>query len=154
YSGAFTHMIATLSSGPSPAAASTFASRFARSSNSPYVRRRAPQTIAVRSGASSATVRHARANEWSVTPGEASRELHPRNHPGEVEEAGAVAGRVEDVRAVFVAAGLDRVHAVAEADRHMPIGRDVAEVLRLMAEVEEQRARSVQCLVDAHRRAV
>src|SRR5437879_10718487 len=67
YSGVFTHMIATLSSGSRPAPRSTCARRSARSSNCANVRCRSLQTSATRSGASAATVSQARANEWSVT---------------------------------------------------------------------------------------
>src|SRR6476646_1008787 len=60
-------MIETLSSTPTPASRSTHARRSARASSSANVSRRSPQTMATRSGRSSATVRHARAKDRSVT---------------------------------------------------------------------------------------
>src|SRR3954468_6179951 len=150
-------MIATLSSGPTPASRRTAPSRFARSSRSANVTRCSPHTTARRSGRSAATVCHARAKDRSVTPSRVISPLesdfrsgHPRDHARVVE---AVLG-VEDADAVDVAAGFDRL-AVTEADRHVRARRLAAETgLRLTGEVEEQRARRLQCLLHRHGRAL
>src|SRR3954447_25644471 len=150
-------MIATLSSGPTPASRRTARSRFARSSRSANVTRCSPHTTARRSGRSAATVCHARAKDRSVTPSRVISALepkvrsgHPRDHARVVE---AVLG-VEDADAVVVAAGLDGL-AVAEAYRHVRDRWLAAETgLRLTGEVEQQRARGLQRLLHRHRRAL